>query len=219
MKPTHDFAAACLAVGLATAWAGPAHADTIQLTVTPNQTIYDAYFLFGASYINNASVNVFNATITPIGNLTGGVANQLTFTAETPYTPWTDSFSYGVIGLYDVGNQLVTFAFNSGEASLLIDNGYGWAQAGSGYSESAIATALATGDTGTLLNIAGLSDIPLPVPGGYPWPGSGELVNFSTASDGGSVSAAIVVPEPSSLGLLGLGVLGFCARRFRRPSP
>lgn len=214
---THDLTAACLAVGLATSWASQAHGDTIQLSVTPNQNIYDAYFLYGASYINNASVNVFSATVTPLGNLTGGVDNSLTFTAAAPSAP--NGFVYAVIGLYDVQNQLVTFAFSSSEASLLINSSYGWNQAGSNYSEPAVATALMDGDTSTLLNIAGLSDINIAMPGGYPWFGSGELVNFSTATDGGSIYAAVVVPEPASLGLLGLGGLAFCARRLRRPSP
>jgi hypothetical protein len=202
--------AACLAVGLVTAWGGAANAgpsqstDEIQLTITPSNNLSHVYFLYG---VNSSTLNAVTAV--PLPNLVGGISTTETFNVN--HTPFADAFV--VIGLYDETNKLLTVAMNSSEAQRINGNTdfadeFSQLAIGPFYSEDAIATAMLSNDTVTIANAFENEDgIGFTVNLGD----SGSLVNFSNASEGGSVSAEVIVPEPSSIELLCSGMLAILA--------
>jgi hypothetical protein len=106
-----------------------------------------------------------------------------------------------VIGLYDETNKLVTIGMTSSYAGSVIGNTDFNTQF-SPFTENAIATALLSNDTATLstffFDTAFHAEIHIN--------NSGPLVNFSNATDGGSLSATIV-PEPSPSLLADFGAL------------
>ena len=206
--------AACLAVGLATAWGSTADAgvvvntDEIQLTIAPSNSLTHVYFLFGT----NGST-LYNVTVVPAPDLVGGTSTTETFSVDLP----TFDDAYAVVGLYDETNKLLTIGLNTAAAQYYVgntnfDGTFGNAAEFGFYSEDTIATALLSNDTATIVN-AFQSEDGFPIPLGD----SGTLVNFSNASDGGSVSAEVIVPEPSSIQLLCSGMLAILAfhRKWR----
>jgi hypothetical protein len=208
MKRIQEFAAACLVIGLATAWAGQSAAtpvdDSLTLTATPSLNIYDVYFFY------SAGGPLTTDTYTFLGNLTGGVNNTINFSALEPGSD-PGTFVYGLIGVYDVGNQLVTVGVNSAEAANLTATPVSFSSAFSNpYTESQIAAAVIAN------NVAPLDRFFLSSPDyaatTQPVGTSGEFFNFSNASPGGTFTVS-ASPEPATLSLLGLGALGLWYRR------
>jgi hypothetical protein len=110
VKPKRRLKAACLTLGLATAWGGEAVADaTLKIEITPQQTLTNALVYYG----NNISTGVLRS----LGTLPGGqtstvfhtfIANQVPFEESWSWT--ADSYVpglghqpavYAVIGLYE----------------------------------------------------------------------------------------------------------------------
>lgn len=148
------------------------------------------------------------ADVVPLPNLVGGISTTETFFANHA----SDSAGYYLIGLYDETNKLLTIGMYPDAAAALIGQ-TDFNSKFSPFTKNDIATALLNDDTATLASFAH-SPTYSPVDVGIG--GSGVLVNFSNASDGGSVSA-ILIPEPSPSFLTGFGalaILGFHRRRF-----
>jgi hypothetical protein len=210
--------AACLAVGLATAWGGQTDAgvvppsEEIQLTINPSNNLSHVYFFYATNATGLGSAN----TLTALPNLTAGVSTTETFFA-TPAGNYLDPLRfYGVVGLYDETNKLITLSMTSVEAGNVIGT-RDFSTEFSGFTEDSLATALLSNDTFTITTFfweyeAGrATDIPIGT--------SGQLVNFSLGSDGGSLSATIV-PEPSPALLVSaaaLAIFAFHRRRLQIP--
>lgn len=165
-------------------------------------------------YGSYSQSGTYSTSATFLGNLTGGVDNSFNIAAPTP--AGNAALTRGtLIGVYDTGNGFITLGFQSYNAGLLTAAPTSFANSlVTSYTESQLATAMLTGDTTTLDNfyandrvmaIAGLS-------AGQ----SGGLINFSVSSAGGLFSLS-VTPEPGTVALLGLGLLGFaCFKRTRQ---
>jgi hypothetical protein len=200
---------ACLAVGLATAWGSPANAgpsqstDEVQLTISPSNNLTHVYFLYGVGGTTPSNISAI-----PLPDIVGGITTTDTFSAANISSP-----AYAVMGLYDETNKLLTLSLYSGEAQNINGNA-DFSDVFSPFTENTIATALLSNDTATLVNFIGQADF---------WTvgfgSSADLINFSNASDGGSVFAAIIVPEPSSSLLVGFGALAILTLHRKRGRP
>ena len=199
--------AACLAVGLATAWGSPSNAgptqpsDQIQLTISPSNNLSHVYFLYG---VNSSTLH--DLSVVSLPNLLAGVSTTETFTVS--HSPLADA--YTVIGLYDETNKLLTVGMNSSEAERIMGNtdfsnefsAVASSYSQPFYSEDAIATAMLSNDTTTIANAFEAEDgIGYVINMGD----SGELVNFSNASEGvgyqrGGRPGTIPIQLPDSVG-------------------
>jgi len=198
--------AACLAVGLATAWGMQADAQVsqIQLTITPSNNLSHVYFLYGTGV-----TSLVITTIQALPNLVGGASTTLTLSVNTT----TEFPSYAVIGLYDETNKLLTLGLPTYEATNVVGK-KDFNTEFSPDTEDAVAASLLSNDTTAVMNFfhgppyfyfldIGIGE-------------TGELVNFSSGTDGGSVTAVVAVPEPSPVLLVSLGTLGVLILRRSR---
>jgi PEP-CTERM motif len=214
MKRSQQFAAACLAAGLATAGAMPASAvDYLTLDATPTLNLTDAYFLYG-NYSQSGPSFIYGTSATFLGNLTGGVDNSFNIAAPTPAGNPADTRGT-LIGLYNTRNGFITLGFQSYNAGLLTTNPESFANSmATTYTESQLATALQTGDTTTLDNFYA-NDRVMAI-GGLSVGQSGGLIDFSISTPSGLFSLSST-PEPGTMALLGLGAMAlFCVKRSRR---
>jgi len=211
---TKTLKAACVAVSLATAWGSQVDADLtlpaeeIQLTITPSNNLSHVYFLYGAGTTSLYPV----VTVQPLPNLVAGetTTEDILVPAISPVSPIARS-SFYVMGLYDETNKLVTIGLNSTVANAAIGN-TDFNTEFSPFTEAAFATALLSNDTATLVSFAETPQFQGQDNQGYITVGdSGQLVNYSSASAGGSISSQVVVPEPFSVFLAGTGVLSLVA--------
>jgi hypothetical protein len=211
MKRIQKFAVACLAIGLATAWTGRSFGatsgyDSLTLTATPSVNLSDVYLFYSGNGLGGS------VTYVSLGNLTGGVNNTINFSALEPVRNPGTTFVYGLIGVYDVGNQLVTVGVNSAEAANLTTTPVSFSSAFTNpFTEAQIATALMNDDMVTLTRFY-LSS-PDHAAATIPLGDSGEFFNFSNASAGGIFTVS-ATPEPATLSLLGLGSLLVLASPF-----
>jgi hypothetical protein len=198
--------AACLAVGLATAWGMQADAQVsqIQLTITPSNNLSHVYFLYGTGV-----TSLVVSTVQALPNLVAGVSTTLTLSVNTT----TEFPAYAVIGLYDETNKLLTLGLPTYEATNVVGK-KDFNTEFSPDTEDAVASSLLSNDTTAVMNFfhgppyfyfldIGISE-------------TGELVNFSSGTDGGSVTAVVAVPEPSPALLAGIGALAILAFHGRR---
>jgi hypothetical protein len=213
--------AACLAVGLVTAWGGQANAgpsqstNQIQLTITPSNNLTHVFFIYGG---NGTTLQVLS--VTPLPDLVGGTSTTDTISVGTvPFRP----AGYTIIGLYDETNKLLSIGMSPTEANRIAGTtsfSNEFMVFGTSppvlYSESDIASLLLSNDTAGLTSFIGRAfNGFMEIPVG----GSGELVNFSNAANGGSMTADFVVPEPSPFFLASIGALALLTAHRRRKSP
>jgi hypothetical protein len=193
MKAT-GLKAACLAVGLATAWGSPASAqiDEIQLTITPSNNLTHVYFFYGPGTTSLWPVTA----VDPLPNLQ---ADETTV-VDLSVTQVSGAACY-VLGLYNETNNLVSIGVDSNWAQNVIGQTNFNAEFVP-FTEDQIATALLSNDIATLDNF-----VTAPSFYGYIRIGSsGRMVDYSIASDGGSVLTELI-PEPSPMLLVTLGAL------------
>lgn len=205
-KKRLDFKAACLSIGLATAWAAPAQAATVHLEVTPESTITEAYV--GYYHLNNSSVNVLF-----LGTLQGGQTSH--FDHDFPGVP-TSAFegfddAYLVMGLYDEGgSQGVAFSFFD-DSPITTDETWDSSVKGrTGHTEQNVVDGL-------------LGTRPFSVSGFFnahrssrasPYGSEATMIFYSAATFGGTAIATIV-PEPTTSVILvsAFGIVSLVRRR------
>lgn len=207
--------AACLSLGLATAWGGSASADvTVLLTVTPSVTLTDAVVVFG----NNVSTESYF----PIGDLPAGQTTTLRHTLTGEFEDAPEKLAVDVdapfTGYYLAAGyerddaQGVVLAFRD---DAVVTAGHEWADlflVQDSYSsyhnviESEMLAALANGQVlDNLSSYARSGDGPswntnanlLNTPYGE----TSVLVGFSTATALGSMTVSIV-PEPAAFAIV-----------------
>lgn len=205
--------------------------------ITPTENLSDVYFVLAsggcapaynkliANFIPANTTTTFSITFNSIYSVDGGV------------TPWVGNY-FTVMGVYDTVNGGVSLGFDpTVGASILSQSpapGYDNAPWTYGYnttaSESAVASILESGMyNGQSLDDSSNGGLVDPNDGTYYWwpsPGNGAsyysqistdpnnpsdftLVDFSGASSGGSGYAVEVVPEPTMVSLLALGLFSY----------
>jgi hypothetical protein len=195
---------ACLALGMATAWTPDAAATTLQLSVTPTETLNHAYVSY---YTRNSS----GQYVFSLGTLPGGQTTLFThdfpslpaseFDPSPPHTAYWHPAGYAVFGLYGSGASTgVALSFPDDSP---IVQGATWdtlIKPINGRTEQDVIDGL-TGVVGLSLEafVNGLINV-IKVPYGS----QATLVNFSEATFGGTALA--VVPEPATFALLVMGV-------------
>lgn len=205
--------AACAAAAVATCWAvgQEAHAlDTpISLTspatvsITPTDPLSNLYLVYGIGLSGTSTYSLKLAD-----TVAGGTTTTYNVTLDIPaFDRDSSEFVYTLLG--------VTNASTTPGVSILLtnDNANSAITDGSEYTDlffepkADLITALQTDDTPALEQFLEFELFSI----GFLQSGdSGTLVNFSTATNGGSAS---LVPEPGSLALLGLGGLLIARRR------
>ncbi|HUJ72676.1 MAG TPA: hypothetical protein VLZ30_10545 [Verrucomicrobiae bacterium] len=200
--------AACLAVGLATAWGVRANAQSneIQLTISSSNNLTHVTFFYGE---NRTSLHVNGILSLP--DVRAGTVAKDTF-----FLPSDGSSDFTLLATYDEPNKLVAFAFPSGFAPTIMGRGDFDTQFAP-FTEAGVATALMSNDTAALTTFVLFNDFD---PMYFDTGGDlGTLIDFSGGIDGGSVFAEII-PEPSPLVLTGWGMLAvfaFYCRHRRWP--
>ena len=216
MKRIHPFAVACLTLLLGASWAGEAKARVvetpmvdIQLTVVPSENLSHVEFLYG-TIPTNPEWDI-NLVPTSLPDLVGGVTNTLTFSTHEPEGD-PHAFVYGLIAVYDTGNQLLALGFNDGEAQSLIGSPRSFETEFAGYTEADLSGALMDNNWGGVEPFA--RDTNFLSTAGIRLGESGKLINFSDSSDGGFILAT--VPEPSAFVLSAAGAIFLGAYAWRR---
>jgi len=225
---------ACLAVGLALAavWFAPlaAHAmesppaRTFHIKISPNQAMSDVYFLY-SSYNTDKLTFFQSATKLEDDLIPGGVSHTCDFVAQVG-SPGAVLRQFAIIGLYDANCDGVVNADDGGKVSICLNEATaayalegdetspgckGWADVLVGYTEQQIAAALASGNPDfTLENFAKLNQDSF-----ASLDGKAVLVNFSSATAGGTVEVS-EVPEASGLITLFGAAIGICGARRRK---
>lgn len=209
--------AAALAIGLATAWGGEACAETmVQLEVTPTRTLRDAWVY----YANNQSSARFvslgtlpeNTTTTFLHVLNGEFEDRPSKLLPTLSNP---NVGYWVIGVYDDGDASgIGVSFRE---ETVVAPGTSWDDVFI-YDEADIVDSLTTEFTRTFGDFVDNYGNPLYraeaiLPTHYGT--HSTLVNFSDAEFGGTALATIV-PEPSSIILVGTAGVFLVGSAFRR---
>lgn len=229
--------AACLSIGLATAWGGEAEADSIRFRVTanPSTTITNAYVYFS----NNATTGLFrsigtlpaNETTERIVSFNFGGSNVIDEYRPRPGAGNGDpNPGYVILGTYDQVD-LEQGVVLSSMSSAPIDNNSTWGDlfskptdpSYSQFEESEIIDSLingnefaptSTGFEGAFLYFSA-SDIPDPLLR-TPYGLQSYLIGFSAAQSAGTAIVEII-PEPATLGLVvfaaGTLILGSARRR------
>lgn len=199
--------AACAAAAMATCWAGPASAEV----VVPNATLEsdlsvaleNVHLVYGLnfSYLAHGSATALGdigvgPTVTPVFLVDN-------ITADNPWATFPESLSWSMLGTYgDDGVAISAWP-------LWADNNLGeaWADLDFGSTtESDLYDALVSSDMSTIMDfVSDYYHIML-----VPYGDQATVANFSNLSINGS---AILVPEPLSLGLIGVGALVLLGRR------
>jgi len=209
-----------------------ATADTVTVSVTPNATLTDLYFLYAQGDISRFE------SLT--GNAPAGVTTTFPITLQIPFpVPGVPYFS--LIGIYGPGSGSgVDVALDTTDASNLVAAGTTFDPAFTSFSgffspgaEATLIAAMqdplgivADGFTGGDI-IQSFADIPeqqtpqLFTAIDFSGTTSASLVKFSGAAPGGTVQVSIepvATPEPGTVWLLGalLVLLCFTARRVRK---
>ncbi len=221
------FKAACLSLGLATAWGGEVQADlTLQVSVTPTRTLSNAFIYYG----NNLSTGRF----LPLGTLSENETSVFThlFSEQDSRHEFMDDIEkilpkndkvpgYFIAGLYDEdGTPGMTLSFPN---TSVIDSGLSWNDVFPSFTEQGIVDNVLAG-AGSFSTLSGFvseygdnsyleDDGPLPTPYGQ----QSYLASFSAASPSGT-AIVTVVPEPSGMALIatGAGALLFSIRCFKK---
>jgi MYXO-CTERM domain-containing protein len=203
--------AACLAAALATAWSliEGAHAKAfiippsipVEISVTPTVDLSDAWFTI---YYPPAQISPVTYTITTeLGGVTfpAGQTTTVQFTATLPYGDSYDPADnvndlYGFAAVYNGGG--VTIGFDQADAAS--DIGQDFSSIFTTPTESSLEASLSGGDFDDGVeafynnNDSTTDTVPLGTQMG--------LVNFTDGTNGGSLSAEVVLPEPAGMGLL-----------------
>jgi len=241
-KPSRRFTAACLSLGLATAWGNSASADaTLRVDIAPQQTLSKALIYYG----NNISTGVLRS----LGTLPGGQTSTIFQTIATEEVPfegnWTwdpDSYGpgsnkpafYAVIGLYsgDAGpgvsisfpNQdpidaLATWSSIFERQDLSIPSSFRFTEQEvvdglTNTTQSQDFPPLVIADRlHSLLAIYGEPNGYMGGPLATEYGQTATMVNFSNASFGGTVNVSLV-PEPAACLLL-VSAAGIVSIGFR----
>jgi hypothetical protein len=231
--------AACLSIGLATAWGADAKADvTLKLSITPQHTLTNAIVL----YANNVSTGIYRSLGTiPAGQTTTFIHTFLTTDSSlASWQPDPNSYTstpgrpayYSLIATYqDAPTPGVTISFPNDSpvqnatswSALFIDPPNYPIYPGHDFSEPNIINDLLTNNPPQLSAGFLYDHNGSPYP---PWQGNtiagtsygsqGALINFSDPTSGGTIIVE-VVPEPASACLLvtGAGIAAISLRRRR----
>ncbi|MBN2023822.1 MAG: PEP-CTERM sorting domain-containing protein [Pirellulales bacterium] len=199
--------AGCLALGMATAWGGEAHGDTLfQIAVTPSTDIRNAYVYYGS--------NTSGRLMTSLGTL---LANETTIFLQTHWADPEDFKSpeghadpaYALIGLYgDVNDPGIAISFPN---DVPIRDHRTWAS----YFETTGFPAWDTSESeviwkfdqaiggfdGYVETFIGIYGSHTSDPCGIPYGQTGTIVCFSDAQYGGVITVT-PVPEPAAWILL-----------------
>ena len=214
--------AACLSLGMATAWGGEAEAAPLQFKVTanPTRTISNAYVYFS----NNATTGFFRSLGTLPANETSMQVFTFNFGDLDPivdYLPRPGAFNgdpdpgFVIMGVYEQDDLQEGVALSS-QSTAPIDDGSTWDDLFNEPSDPSYAqfeeaeivdslnngdqfSPLSTGFEGAFLYFS-VSDIPNPLLR-TPYGQQATLIAFSTAVDVGTAIVEIV-PEPASWGLV-----------------
>jgi len=209
-----------LAAGLATAWNLGQSADAqqptipVDLSVTPNQELNNTYFTIyfpGSSSPGVAVATPLTGVFFPADQTT-----NIEFNANLPVGYSDNPLDnlgdlYGLVGRYTGGG--VSIAFNQTDAA--IDLGLPYSTVFLSPTESSLETSLVTDDIGTVQSLYVNNGFPITVP----FATGMELLDFSNAINGGTISANVAVPEPGAVAMIGAAALGLLRRRRRPAAP
>ena len=232
----------CMAAGLVSTWETPAGAQiSFSGEITPTHDLTAVYFIFAVGTCSPGG-GVFSKKISDFlpANVTSSFNIDVT---SVPANFSGQAFGFTVAALYDTPNGGVTLGYIPGQAENIVAQSPApdwtgnalpaWSFGGQDVfyanqpaTESATATALASGSYNGISLDDALMGGPF-FPSGSPFdfsiPGTQSdftLVDFSSASSGGSGFAIEVVPEPTALSLLAAGTTLLAGRWLcRRSSP
>ncbi len=201
--------AACAAATLATCWAGSASAFIIiapDATLNTNLSVAlnNVHMVYGLNFSSLAYADVTNLGSIPTGPTQTAVFLDDNVSADPPAASFPDSLYWAILGTFGTDQVAVSMSpsFASGNV------GQSWEDTFFD-SEIDIYNALVGGDTTTLENFVSNNVFILLVPFGN----DATVGNFSNMTINGP--ATLLVPEPVSLGLVGVGAMVLLGRRRR----